>query len=90
MTICKGCQRHDLKLRKQYREANEDPEKCACGLEGKLEVDHDLSEYPYAFINYKGRSCNLKSREPYLEAQLKNVTRSLRSILSALKLTRDG
>ena len=66
MTVCRNCQKHDSKLRAKYRRMYDDPEVCACGFQGRLEIDHDHTTYPYAFINYKCRSCNLKARDPYV------------------------
>ena len=41
MTVCKTCQARDAKLRRRYREAHEEPDACACGFLGRLEVDHE-------------------------------------------------
>ena len=66
MTVCKSCQAHDAKLRRRYREAHEEPDACACGFLGRLEVDHEHREYPYAFRRYLCRSCNLRARDPWV------------------------
>ncbi len=66
LTVCKNCASQDSKLRRLYREEHEEPEVCACGFAGRLEVDHDHTRYPYNFRSYNCRSCNLRAREPWL------------------------
>ena len=65
MTVCKSCQAHDARIRRQYREEHAEPAACPCGAEGPLEIDHEHRDYPYAFRAYLCRSCNLKAREPW-------------------------
>ena len=66
MTVCRICVAHDSKLRRRCRGEHEEPQACACGAPGPLEVDHDHVRYPYAFRQWLCRSCNLKAREPWL------------------------
>ena len=65
MTVCKACQIHDARIRRRYREAHAAPNACACGYEGKLEIDHEHQDYPFPFRSWRCRSCNLKAREPW-------------------------
>ena len=66
MTVCKHCQAQDSKLRRRYRDEFDEPFACACGYDGKLEIDHEHQEYPYPFRAWRFRSCNLKAREPWV------------------------
>ena len=65
MTVCKHCQAQDSKLRRRYRDEFDEPLACACGYDGKLEIDHEHQEYPYPFRAWRCHSCNLKAREPW-------------------------
>ena len=66
MTVCKTCQSYDAKVRRRHRLENEEPDNCACGAPGPLEIDHDHVYFPYVFRAYVCRSCNLRAREKYV------------------------
>ena len=66
MTVCKACVAHDNIVRRRYRAEFDEPLACACGYEGKLEIDHCHRDYPYAFRAWRCRSCNLRAREPWV------------------------
>ena len=72
MTVCRSCAAQDAKLRHYYRAAHAEPDACACGFLGRLEVDHEHREYPYAFRSYKCRSCNLRARDPWRRGPRQN------------------
>ena len=55
MTVCKHCRAHDAKLRRRYRDEFDEPLACACGYEGKLEVDHSHTDYPFPFRAWRCR-----------------------------------
>ena len=48
LTVCKNCQSHDAKILRRYRKLHPKPLACACGGTD-MQIDHDHSDYPYAF-----------------------------------------